>query len=289
MKAIMIMGIMFFFHYTLFSQEVPNGNFENWSSVGNYQSPNFWDTPNSTTSSLSTFTVIRESSIVQSGNYSAKLQSKSVFGFTIPGLVTLGSFNFNMITQEATISGGRPFTWRPESLTGYIQYEPKFNDECFIGVLILKQNGNQWDTIGTGEYKTTATLLNWTQFTAPITYTSNDTPTHLNIIIMPSDRNSPQPNSTLYIDNLQFNYPANTSKHNTTDIVINMINNYLSIEHPNMSCIHHIHVIDLSGKTVYLSNSYHQSIALNHLSKGLYLLYIQMRDFSKITRKIIIQ
>jgi len=206
-----LMAIMMAAFFMVSGQGVPNGDFEVWTATGNYQEPDSWSTPNPTTASLGLYTVTRESTLKQSGSYSARLQTRSLFGLQIPGLLTLGTFSINLITMEAKIEGGIPFTWRPESMTGYLQYEPKFGDECFIGVLIMRQNGTGWDTLGNGSYTSTSTLTAWTQFTIPIDYTSSATPTHLNIIILSSDRDNPQPNSTLFIDNLQFNYPVNVA------------------------------------------------------------------------------
>lgn len=199
--------ISFLMLHAVHAQQVPNGDFENWAGSGNYQNPVSWSTPNSTTASLGLYTVTKESTLKHSGSFSAKVQTKSFLGFQIPGLMTLGTFSINLTTMEAKIEGGTPFTGRPDALTGYLQYEPKLGDIGFIGVVLLKQNGTAWDTIGSGDYSTTSTLLTWTPFTVPITYTDPETPTHLNIIILSSDQNNPQPNSTLYIDNLQFQYP----------------------------------------------------------------------------------
>lgn len=104
------------FYKIAYEQQVPNGNFESWYNESNYQNPQYWDTPNSTTGSLNIFTVIRETSIVQSGNSSVKIQSKSIFGTPIPGLITLGDFNVNITTLQSSITGGYPFTYKPVCL-----------------------------------------------------------------------------------------------------------------------------------------------------------------------------
>lgn len=198
----------------LSGQALPNGSFESWTTTGNYDQPTSWNTPNPSTASLGLYTVTKESALKQSGQFSAKIQTKSILGMQIPGLITLGTFSINLLTMEAKIEGGMPFTGKPSSLTGYIQYDPKLGDECFIGVLLLKQNGSQWDTLATGSFATTSKLTTWTPFNININYTSNQNPTHINVIILSSDRNSPQPNSTLYIDNLELQYPSSISHEN---------------------------------------------------------------------------
>lgn len=208
-----ILLIILILPFISISQQAPNADFETWNSNGNYAQPASWSTPNPSSAGLGIYTVTKETTWVQSGGASAKLQTRSALGFKIPGLLTLGTFDINLLTMEATITGGTAFTGRPSSLTGYLQYQPKSGDNCFIGVLILRKNGTSWDTLGTGEYTNTSTLNSWNQFVIPITYTSASTPTHLNIIIMSSDKDNPQTGSILYIDNLSFQYaPVGISK-----------------------------------------------------------------------------
>jgi len=182
MKRYFCVFLFTLMYYFILAQQVPNGDFEQWYNESNYQNPTYWDTPNSTTGSLGIFCVSKETGIVQHGSSSIKIESKSVFGTPIPGLATLGDFNVNIITFVSTIEGGYPFTYKPSVLKGYYQYEPMYGDEAFIGVLLLKQNGNSWDTLAQGNFKTTNTVLTWTPFTVTLNYTNyQDTPTHLKL------------------------------------------------------------------------------------------------------------
>ncbi|MFO7723396.1 MAG: hypothetical protein R6V49_09285, partial [Bacteroidales bacterium] len=78
---IAILLIIFTFSLPLFAQQMPNGSFETWTQTGNYAEPNSWNSPNPTTASLGTFTVTRETAVVQSGTAAAKIQTKSALGF----------------------------------------------------------------------------------------------------------------------------------------------------------------------------------------------------------------
>ena len=233
----------------VFGQQIPNGNFENWTAASNYDNPTGWDTPNSTSASLGVITVTKESSTVQNGTYATKLISKSIFGTPIPGLITLGNFNINLINFEATIEGGVPFTFKPEALIGYYQYEPVLGDEAFIGVILLKQNGSNWDTIADGSFTSTSNIMNWTPFTATLNYRSAETPTHLNIIILSSDRNAVQPNSTLYIDNLTFTYPVSVNDNTPTNTEVFYSDGMLNIvtDQPDLK-IESVKFFSIDGK-----------------------------------------
>lgn len=277
-------SILLFISLKTISQQVPNGNFESWYNESNYQNPTYWDTPNSTTGSLNVFCVQQENSIVQNGSAAAKIQSKSIFGTPIPGLVTLGDFNVNIINFVSTIEGGYPFTYKPSILKGYYQYEPMNGDQAFIGVLLLKQNGNVWDTLGQGNFKTTATALNWTPFTVTINYNNtSETPTHLNIIILSSDKDAPQPNSILYIDNLSFEYPLNASLNANNQINVYTFHDLLTIN--NLKPGSDITIINSSGQ-IYLRKHIDESDATLKIEKsGIYFVQIQSNE-ELLTKKI---
>lgn len=268
------------------SQQVPNGNFESWYNESNYQNPTYWDTPNSTTGSLNVFCVQKENSIVQNGTAAAKIQSKSIFGTPIPGLVTLGDFNVNIINFVSTIEGGYPFTFKPTILKGFYQYEPINGDQAFIGVLLLKQNVNVWDTIAQGNFKTTATVLNWTPFTININYSNlSETPTHLNIIVLSSDKDAPQPNSTLYIDNLTFEYPLISETSSLNKVQLYTYQNKVIIN--NIETNSQITVFNSNGQIVFEKYIHDANYSFNIEQKGIYFVSIKSNQ-NVLNKKIAI-
>jgi hypothetical protein len=280
--------------FIISAQQVPNGNFEDWTQSANYSEPTGWDTPNSISASLGVVTVSKETSIVQNGSSSVKIQSKSIFGTPIPGLITLGDFDINLITSEATITGGAPFTQRPVALHGYFQYEPVFNDEAFVGVILLKQNGINWDTIADGSFSTTANIVTWTPFTATLNYHNNDVPTHLNIIIISSDRNAPQPNSTLYIDNLTLSYPASVQSVNVQSPGISYSNGNISIiHHHSQKRIREIEIFNLPGQRIVTHNLTDSpdnsfTIPFRGYPPGIYISKLTFTDGSFFTGKFMV-
>jgi hypothetical protein len=281
--------------YVVHAQLVPNGNFENWTAASNYDDPTGWDSPNSTAASLGVITVSKESSIVQNGSYSAKLKSGSIFGTPIPGLITLGDFNINIITFQATITGGAPFTHKPETMTGFFQYEPVFNDEAFIGVILLKQNGSNYDTIADGNFTSTSTVLTWTPFTVTLNYRSTETPTHLNIIILSSDRNAPQPNSTLYVDNLVFTYPASIEETQSEYADVYVYDNVLHVVSKQTSVFaSSVEVYSVDGKLLKsvsldeINASPEMSISLA-LPSAVYVAVVRLNNGLTVNHKFVIQ
>jgi hypothetical protein len=293
-RICLLMGLVFV-HVMTNAQSLPNGSFETWTTTGGYSEPTPWNTPNPTTAALGTYTVIKETGIVKDGTASAKVQTKSVLGFQIPGLMTLGTFSINLATMEAKIEGGVPFSWRPDSLKGFLQYEPKFGDECFVGVLMLKQIGSAWDTIGSGTFTSTNTLLSWTPFSLPIHYNSTETPTHLNVIILSSDRNNPQPNSTLYIDQLSFVYQGaaiGESPESAPSIVYAGEQLVISNVSEQVHTLE-VHILSPDGRLIAKTNLANQGtspaiIPLAVETSGVYLVRILMNGDRQVTKKLLI-
>lgn len=219
MKTFFVTGIAMLIFASVEAQTtIPNAGFENWSSSGSYENPDLWDSPNDVTSSLGKIVVEKEAVYVHGGSYSAMITVLSSIAGTLPGVLTLGDFSFDLLSMSATIDGGTAFSGRPEKMIGWYQYEPNNNDICLIGAFLLKDNAGVWDTIATAGFETSATVLTWTEFEAVFDYRSTETPTHMNIILMPTDRNYPQIGSTIYIDDLSFSYPQSIAENNQNNL-----------------------------------------------------------------------
>ncbi len=294
MKKLNIFLLFLIIGFTTIAQQVPNGNFENWTAASTYDDPTGWDTPNSTSSTLGVITVYQESTYVQNGNFAAKLQSKSILGTPIPGLITLGDFDINIMTFEATITGGVPFIHKPEALHGYFQYEPVANDQAFVGVILLKQNGSNWDTIADGSFTSNATVLTWTNFTATLTYRSTDTPTHLNIIIMSSDRVAPQPNSTFYVDNLTFTYPASVEEIEKPELNSWVSDGFLNIYSVNQNhSISTVDIYDMQGRSLQSMDFFNEQSSfvrfpVFNLPTGILFVRVVFTHGEIVTSKVLI-
>lgn len=120
--------------------QLENAGFEYWTDgtpmliFGSGQ-PMWWDSGNhgSATASINITTYSTE--YKNSGNFSAKLQSKKagmmgVYQFAAGNLFTGKYIKTNMdgVRGNGILGWGRPFTSRPIALKGYIRYEPKTVD-----------------------------------------------------------------------------------------------------------------------------------------------------------------
>lgn len=213
MKKTLLSGMLLIFFVASISaqEQVPNGDFENWTNPGlGYDDPDGWATPNESTSLLQIFTVTKNDT-VSTGDYSARLKTKLIFDpFISPGVVTLGEFIVDIPTATATIEGGIPFIDRPLALTGSYKNFPVANDSTMIMVLFteyLEVKGER-DTIGIGVMYTGDVIADWTNFSVPIVFFNEHDPDTMNIIVVSSNMITPKINSYMYIDNFAFEYEA---------------------------------------------------------------------------------
>jgi hypothetical protein len=209
MKKVIFIAFLSLSYLFGFNQNVPNPGFEAWIDYGSYEDPKNWQSPNEVTSGLGVFTVSK-STDTYSGNYSVRIESKTILGglFKVPGTVTLGQFVIDINNQTAFIEGGVPFDNRPDKLKGFYKYYPGQGDFMQAFVFLYRRNPDTGlrDTIGTGYYSYADTVDTWSPFETNIIYTSAEEPDSLNIIIMASDILNAVQGSTLLVDSLMFDY-----------------------------------------------------------------------------------
>ncbi len=199
MKHLLLLALLFSYGLIVKAQYINNGGFETWTAAD----PTGWQTPNATTSGFGVTTVTKETADVHSGLNSAKLETKNVIIYPVPGILTNGTITVNAAsTPPVTITGGVPFTQRPGTFTGFYKYTPGTGDICYLSVFLLKRNGGVVDTIGYAQFTNTASVTAWTQFSAPFTYYLPDNPDTMQVLLISSDPNNPIVGSILKVDDL---------------------------------------------------------------------------------------
>lgn len=179
--------------------QILNAGFEEWTSGPNCMNPTNWGTLNGSTGILGICTAERESDNVHGGDHALRLSTEHI-GFpidqTAPGIATNGTIN----TTSQQVEGGHAFSDRPELLTGWYVASPQNDDEYSYSALLI--NETTGDTIGRAEWSGTDDVTEWTMFSAPVEYLSDDWPTLIQIILLPSRSGSPQVGSTITFDDL---------------------------------------------------------------------------------------
>ncbi len=209
-KVLSIIGFILIISIQLFAQQIPNSGFETWTSG----EPDHWKTSNQNIPLLGNIIMVtKELTDPEQGLASAKLTvvTKTIplaGTFSIPGVLTLGKLNIDILAQTASVTGGTPFAARPVKLAGYMKYLPVNNDFCSMGWGLTKWNNGIRDTIGFGVISISATHNSWVYFEIPVNYLLPETPDTMNMLILnsnPLDKVD-HTGTMLWIDNLSFDY-----------------------------------------------------------------------------------
>jgi len=184
---------------------IPNGGFENWIAVGNYQDPVSWSTLNSVSNPGGVLTTQKDSTTPDAGMYSLKLITRTVPGTVIlPGVAVCGTFDY----ATATITGGFPFTQNPPFIIGRVKFKPAAGGDAPLIIVVM----SKWNTT-TNKRDTLASSLNyfqnspgaWRKFSVPLTYTKPGTPDTCMLAFSSSDiYGSILDGSYAYFDQLSF-------------------------------------------------------------------------------------
>lgn len=191
MKQTLIFSILIIFtlNFSFGQDTIPNHSFENWLTNVH---PENWETTNLLLP-LGVNNCFRSENSY-TGTYALSLETIDMDGLIVPGVATLGTLGFNNST------GGIPFTAKPIALKGFAMH-PSAGDEVLIGVEFFK-NGEE---IGDGQWTTSDSIGDYTEFVIPITFYSNQIPDTLNITIVTDQYDA---GSKLIVDGLEMEYQS---------------------------------------------------------------------------------
>lgn len=182
--------------------QIPNGDFENWTTNGPYHTPDGWDNYNQETISWNlTQTCDWGTSGAPSGSKFLMLTSKTVNTSVVPGMAICGKYDF--VNKQP--QSGFAYSGRPASLTGRWQYMASGTDTGRIAVYLTRWNTttNKRDLVGGVEYDLPGMVMSWAPFSIPITYVSGATPDSA-IIGLTASNKTVTAGSYLYVDSLNF-------------------------------------------------------------------------------------
>jgi hypothetical protein len=295
MKKISLIFLFSLFSVGLYSQQIPNAGFENWTSFGNYSNPDQWDTPNEETSAIpfvGEAVVFKESS-AQSGSYACRMEVKDIplIG-VVPGMATLGNLFVNLTTLSGEITGGVPFTGNPYYLRGFYKFEPHGTDSCFVGLIFYKNTNGVSDTIAAGFFSAKTAQTTWAPFEAIITWDTLIAPDTMNILCMSSLSETSTPGTKLWVDNLSFDYAVPVPHFATSKHLNAFLSNHnqITVKYDlelNQSI--KLELIDVSGRRVWQYTDYAmggetRSYVVPNLGKGMYILKVQAGNDSYIRK-----
>ncbi len=255
----------------------PNPGFENWTQVGNHFDPDNWNNLNSQTAITGVFTCTRATGAdVHSGTYAIKLTTKSVFTITANGIASTATL---ITTPPYGVTGGIPYTQRPDSIVGWYKCTPAAADSGFIQFVLL---GATNDTIGFVRYFTpNVPVSTFTRFSAPIDYFSAATPVLSYWILSSSGPSNPVVSSSIIIDDIDLifnpnNLPEAASAENF-HITGNVIDDFAELEN-NSGKTAELFIYDSSGRLAvrYELPPGYSKLDMQQLTPGVYVFKAQL-------------
>lgn len=188
-------------------QQISNGGFEKWDTIGLYSQPTDWYTLNP----LARFGFDPSTTLstdAHSGQYAARLETLSNSSTSYAGLLSSGPVldkNLRPVFDMLPIS----FTSRPKRLQFYFKSFPKKNDTCAIYLGLTKWNTTtkSSDTIAYASMLFPDSIAKYTMADIALTYKSNQGPDSMFVIISSSlDGFNPTEGSVFLIDDISLVY-----------------------------------------------------------------------------------
>jgi hypothetical protein len=180
-----------------YAQQIGNSGFENWDNLGsNQEEPTNWSSFKTATGSFAAFgsKQVERSSTVRSGatgNYSARIWSKSTLGIMANGVLTTGRMNMGSsnlsspdnynytVLNDAAFS--EALTLAPDSIIFWARYTAGASEKAGMHAVIHDQFSVQDPinaasepyVVADADFQFSPTNNNWVRFSVPFTYTVN--------------------------------------------------------------------------------------------------------------------
>ncbi|MCI5058946.1 MAG: T9SS type A sorting domain-containing protein [Flavobacteriales bacterium] len=289
MKKLLTLSVLIgLFQACLFAQVLPDPGFESWGNFGTfpvYEDLNDWNTLNSSTSFVGQYTA-EKTTDKNSGSFAIKLTTKSIAGQTANGIATTG--DINVINQN--ITGGIPYTMRPDSFIGFYKCEPETGDFGTLEFILKDANS---DTVGKARFETPSSdVTSYTRFSAPIIYNNGSTPTEAVTLFSSSNGYSAVAGSVLYVDDVDLVFNPTSVQEPIQNLSISLYPNpAISNIMITASSPLNVTIYDMVGNIVDVSSMVFpgSSIDISNLPSGVYILSgqddkgrIENRRFTKI-------
>jgi hypothetical protein len=198
MKFKIIIPILLFCFVSadLIGQSIPNSSFENWTQQTYYEEPDQFNTSNPLSYSTTSAANVTKTTDAHSGSFAARMETIVTGDGVLPGAVFIGQIG------EETISGGVPFSERPDSVKGFAKYNVANLDTANVVVLFKKMGV----PIGLCFIQFTGTQNNWEEFSAPVTWLFPVVlpDTLATVVVSSAIFADPVPGSTITVDDIHF-------------------------------------------------------------------------------------
>lgn len=291
--------------FSLFAQtQIPNGDFENWSttsvcgetdSLDNFLSAKSFYYSNYTESDGIPFCPDAPSALKstdkQSGNYALKLEVLKYSENHFYNFVTLGTAIYSTQDDGGWVSQGIPFTGRPTKLTGYYKFAQGASTDVLM-IEVFGSNSTSEDYLFHGKFIASSNQSSYKKFELILDYPTTDltNPSVLSFIIISgnSQNGYSAPGTVAFIDNLFFQYDDFTTA-TTNYTYSNIINVFAANKTINFSeNVSDIHVVDMLGAEKINQSNTAKAVNASSLNTGMYIVTYKYND-NYFSNKVVIE
>lgn len=295
--------------------QLENPGFESWENVDSpKEEPVDWSSIKTSQSDIlsnSAPVIMWKSTNAHSGNYSVKLMNIYVelIGTVAPGTITNGRVHSSLDPDEqyiyTDVADNRwhaTFTTRPDSVVGWYKFYPLENDSAQIRVLLhrgaaqIPAEGIPENWIGMAFFRSDPdTADEWTRFSIPFEYYSEDYPEYALVIVNSGNGYYPKENSILYIDDIEMihNIPVGLAETETTtesfEVYIDRTGN-LRLKGIDLTDFDMIRIIDMAGRAVWSAGTVSETLNLRaiNIKQGIYLISLE-NNKQRLVQKILVE
>lgn len=280
------------------AQNVPNGSFESWTTLGLAEYPNSWLTTDAISGGQGSPLIlgtVTKSTERHSGSFAAKMGSKALFGMTLPAFLELGSRFLNSSTFGI---GGIPFTGRPGSLQFWYRLTVASNDSAGVYLALPRGGGTAAQVVGAA-FAILPSRTGYGQFSLPVSYAAGLAPDSLRLFFL-CGTGDVAASSTLWLDDIALSGAVAAAASAATQATLSIYPNpsvsdefaLASSQNPAVATAS-FRVYDAQGRLVRqppatpLNEAHGQSVNLRGMPAGVYLLHLSTPEGS-LTRKLLI-
>lgn len=197
MKNILFL-LLLMLHLSIFSQNIPNGNFEEWLVETFYEEPELFNTSNQLSYSGAGVANVTKITDAVDGDFAVRLETISTFQGEGAGTV----FNGTWDADDQEVLGGYPYNQRPTSVSYHARFNTVEGDTAFVLVAFKVSGipfGIAFDTL-------IGNQPDYEEFNVPISwFIPNILPDSVFIAASSSSIFNPKVGNYLELDNIVFN------------------------------------------------------------------------------------
>lgn len=306
---LVLLIIAAFVNSPMAQNQFENGGFESWEEVvnGDYKlEPVDWSsikTSDDDSYNNVAPVVWAKSNDAHSGNSSLYLYNTSYFGIVVTGTMTNGrvhtelpAVNSYMYTDPDDDRWNSIMGWRPDSVVGWYKSNPMGDDFGTVKVALhtgdLHLPGDESNIVGLAYLELPSEVTtDWTRFSTPIVYSSNEQPEYQLTILTAGDGLEPVDGSEIWFDDLQFVYNNNSIDENFADnITAFAYQGKINISiNGSQNETYKIAVSDIMGRQLYINNNYQgeKLVLQQELQSGFYFV-TATKGQQNFTKKVFI-